>query len=119
MIKEWKIITAVLRLFNRKVILNTFLGLFSIVFGIFLYVSFFYDTLPMFFSNMENIEKNILALVIVITTIFIFIRMVLNVEITLERYIIFIFYVSFLPLCLVFHVGKRLGAIAFKFPSWN
>ncbi|MDQ0208598.1 glycopeptide antibiotics resistance protein [Alkalicoccobacillus murimartini] len=50
---------------------------------------------------MENIEKNILALVIVITTIFIFIRMVLNVEITLERYIIFIFYLVVLVLGLL------------------
>lgn len=85
---------------SRKVI-KLILFLISVVFGILLYLKFFMNLLPMFFANMENIEKNILAVLLIIFSTYLLINIVFNLDSKLERYSILGIYLFILILGLL------------------
>jgi hypothetical protein len=55
----------ILAFLKSKWTVNIILFVFSAIVGILLYVAIFMDILPRFFANLENIEKSILAMIIV------------------------------------------------------
>jgi hypothetical protein len=55
----------ILAFLKSKWTVNIILFVFSAIVGILLYVEIFMDILPRFFANLENIEKSILAMIIV------------------------------------------------------
>ncbi len=87
--------------FTSRKIIKSILFLLSVVFGILLYLKFFINLLPMFFSNMENIEKNILAVLLIIFSTYLLINIALNLDNKLERYSILGIYLLILILGLL------------------
>ncbi len=62
--------------------------LVSILVGILVYVGFFIDILPMFFANMESTNKNVLAVLIIIFTIYVLLNIVFKLDNKIDRYLI-------------------------------
>ncbi|GEK30448.1 hypothetical protein KZO01_07570 [Kurthia zopfii] len=64
----------------------------SIILGVLSYLLFFVNILPMFFANMENIEKNILAILIIIFAHYSLLTIIFNVDQKIERILLFVLY---------------------------
>ena len=93
---------------KSKKIKNIIIALFSILMSVGLYFGFFMDKLPLFFPNMENIEKNILALLILIVTIYILLKIVFLIDTKKDRYILLLLYLFILVLGLL-RPDKKYG----------
>lgn len=104
-------------LLKSKKALKILLLLFSVLIGFVLYLTIFINILPMFFSNMENIEKNILAILIIIFTVYILIAIVFNLDTKVERYVILILYLIVLLLGLLRPDQSNFGETGIY--SWN
>lgn len=77
------------------------LFLISLIIGLVMYFGFLINMLPLFFANMESIEKNMLALVIVIASIYILLKMIVHVNSKADVYILVILYMFVLFLGLL------------------
>lgn len=104
-------------LLKSKKGLKILLLLFSVLIGFVLYLTIFMNILPMFFSNMENIEKNILAILIIIFTIYILIAIAFNLDTKIERYVILFLYLIVLLLGLLRPDQSNFGETGIY--SWN
>lgn len=102
---------------KSKWIMNIILFIFSAVAGTFLYVEFFMDILPRFFANMENIEKNILALIIVIFSVYTLLKIVLNRDTGRDRYLLLSLYIIVLLLGLLRPDQQNFGETGLY--DWN
>lgn len=102
---------------KSKWTVNIILFIFSAVAGTFLYVKFFMDILPRFFANMENIEKNILALTIVILTVYTLLKIVLNQDTGIDQYLLLSLYVIVLLLGLLRPDQQNFGKTGLY--DWN
>lgn len=108
---------AVAKLIKSEKVIKIFLFLFSFISGIFIYFVFFMDMLPMFFANMENIEKNILAALIVIFTIYIVLKIIFSLDNKADKYLILGLYVLVLMLGLLRPDQQNFGNTGSV--SWN
>lgn len=88
-------------LLKSKPLVKTVLFLLSSLVGIWLYLTFFMNLLPRFFANMENIEKNILAVLIIIATTYILLLILFRIDNKKERYILLSLYLLVLILGLL------------------
>ncbi|WP_246234773.1 VanZ family protein [Bacillus aquiflavi] len=75
------------------------------------------DILPRFFANMENIEKNILALTIVILTVYTLLKIVLNRDTGIDRYLLLSLYIIVLSLGLLRPDQQHFGETGLY--NWN
>ena len=80
---------------------NVIIALCSILMGVGLYLGFFMNKLPLFFPNMENIEKNILALLILIVAIYILLKIVFLIDTKKDKYILLLLYLFILVIGLL------------------
>lgn len=97
--------------------MKVLLFLFSVLAGIFLYIGFFMDILPMFFANMENIEKNILAIIIITLTVYVLLNIIFNLDTKIDRYLILVLYLLVLVLGLLRPDQQYFGKIGLY--AWN
>jgi VanZ like family len=88
-------------LFQSKNLVKGIVFLISCLIGLALYFKFFIDILPRFFGNMENIEKNILAALIIVVTTYILLLIVCGLDNAIERYVLVGCYVLVLILGLL------------------
>lgn len=102
---------------KSKWTINILLLVISIVGGILLYVGFFMDLLPRFFANMENIEKNILAIIIIVLSIDTLLKIVLNLDTRVDRYLLLSLYILVLLLGLLRPDQQHFGVTGLY--SWN
>jgi len=65
----------------------------SIILGVLSYLLFFVNILPMFFANMENIEKNILAILIIIFAYYSLFTIIFNVDQKFEQILLLVLYI--------------------------
>ncbi|MDJ0332682.1 VanZ family protein [Planococcus sp. S3-L1] len=86
---------------KSKKLVKTLLFLVSLLIGSWLYVSFFMNLLPRFFGNMENIEKNILAVLIIVLTTYVLLLILLRIDSKKERYVLLGLYLLVLILGLL------------------
>ncbi|WP_211656144.1 VanZ family protein [Planococcus alpniumensis] len=86
---------------KSKKLVKILLFLVSLLIGSWLYVSFFMNLLPRFFGNMENIEKNILAVLIIVITTYILLLILLRIDSKKERYVLLGLYLLVLILGLL------------------
>jgi len=105
------------RLMKSKWTINILLFVFSIIIGTLLYVGFFMDMLPMFFANMESIDKNILAIIIVIFSIYLLLKIVFSLDTKVDRYLLFLLYVIVLVLGLLRPDQQNFGETGLY--AWN
>ncbi|MGG3963979.1 VanZ family protein [Heyndrickxia faecalis] len=105
------------RLLKSKWTINILLFVFSIIIGTLLYVGFFMDMLPRFFANMENIDKNILAIFIVIFSIYLLLKIVFSLDTKVDRYLLFLLYVIVLVLGLLRPDQQNFGET--RLYAWN
>lgn len=98
-------------------IIKILLLLLSIALGLLLYFYFFMDMLPRFFANMENIEKNILAALIIILSINVLLKMAFRIDTKIDRYILLLMYLVVLILGLLRPDQQHLGHAGFV--GWN
>lgn len=102
---------------KSKWTINILVLVVSVIVGVLLYVGFFMDLLPRFFANMENIEKNILAILIIVFSIYVLIKIVLNLDTRVDRYLLLSLYILVLLLGLLRpdqqHFGETGGY------AWN
>lgn len=86
---------------TSKKMMKILLFLISVIAGVLLYVGFFMNILPMFFANMENIEKNILAIFIITFTVYVLLSIIFNLDTKTDRYILLALYLLVLVLGLL------------------
>lgn len=98
---------------TSKKMMKVLLFLFSVLAGVLLYVGFFMDILPMFFANMENIEKNILAIIIITLTVYVLLSIIFKID----RYLILVLYLLVLVLGLLRPDQQYFGEIGLY--AWN
>jgi len=103
--------------FKSKWTVNILLFVISTIVGIMLYTGFFMDFLPRFFANMENIEKNILAIIIIVFSVYILIKIVLNLDTRLDRYLLLSLYILVLLLGLLRPDQQHFGDTGLY--AWN
>ncbi|WOV85750.1 hypothetical protein PGH26_07390 [Sporosarcina jeotgali] len=96
---------------------NILLFVISTGIGIWLYLGFFMDILPRFFANMENIEKNILAVLIIFLSIYTLLKILFNRDTSLDRYLLLGMYIIVLVLGLLRPDQKKFGDTGVY--SWN
>lgn len=75
------------------------------------------NLLPRFFANMENIEKNILAIVIIIFSIYILIKILLNLDTRVDLYLLLSLYILVLLLGLLRPDQQHFGETGLY--AWN
>lgn len=97
--------------------MKVLLFLFSVLVGVLLYVGFFMDILPMFFANMENIEKNILAIIIITLTVYVLLSIIFKLDTKIDRYLILVLYLLVLVLGLLRPDQQYFGEIGLY--AWN
>lgn len=97
--------------------MKVLLFLFSVLTGVLLYVGFFMDILPMFFANMENIEKNILAILIITLTVYVLLSIIFKLDTKIDRYLILVLYLLVLVLGLLRPDQQYFGAVGLY--AWN
>src|SRR5699024_4561232 len=102
---------------KSKWAVNIFLFVISAIVGIMIYVGFFMDLLPRFFANMENIEKNILAIIIIVLSIYTLIKIVLGFDTRVDRYLLLSLYILVLLLGLLRPDQQHFGETGLY--SWN
>lgn len=75
------------------------------------------DLLPRFFANMENIEKNILAVLIIVFLVYTLLKIAINSDTRIDRYLLLMLYIIVLLLGLLRpdqqHFGETGGY------AWN
>ncbi|MBM7542706.1 hypothetical protein JOE23_002982 [Amphibacillus cookii] len=82
-----------------------------------MYVGFFIDILPMFFANMESANKNVLAVFIVICTIYVLLNIVFKLDNKIDRYLILGLYLLVLVIGLLRPDHQYFGETGGY--SWN
>lgn len=102
---------------KSKWAVNILLFVISAIVGIMIYVGFFMDLLPRFFANMENIEKNILAIIIIVLSIYTLIKIVLGFDTRVDRYLLLSLYILVLLLGLLRPDQQHFGETGLY--SWN
>ena len=102
---------------KSKWTINILLLVISLIGGILLYVGFFMDLLPRFLANMENVEKNILAIIIIILSIYTLLKIVLKLDTRVDRYLLFSLYILVLLLGLLRPDQQHFGETGLY--SWN
>lgn len=107
------------RLMKSKWTINIILFVFSSIVGILLYIGFLMDLLPRFFANMENIEKNIIAIIIIIISLFILLKIVFNLDKKFDQYLLFLLYVTVLILGLLRPDQQNFGENGVGLYAWN
>lgn len=78
--------------FSLKRFLGIVLFLVSALIGSLLYLGYFINMLPRFFNNMENIEKNILAYIIIIWSVYTFMKILFRIDKQMDGYILLCLY---------------------------
>src|SRR5699024_6784731 len=86
---------------NSKWMINTFILILSAVIGVLLYGFFLIDFLPKFFPNMEGIGKNIIAIAIVVLTIYTLMKIIFNVDTPFDGYLLLLLYLLVLVIGLL------------------
>ncbi|MCM3317719.1 VanZ family protein [Rummeliibacillus stabekisii] len=86
---------------TSKKIMKVLLFSISVIAGILLYIGFFMNILPMFFANMENTEKNILAIFIITFTVYVLLSIIFNLDTKTDRYTLLALYLLVLVLGLL------------------
>ena len=102
--------------FNSSKILSTVLIISSILISTILYFYFFINMLPRYFNNMESIEKNMLAYLIIVISIYILMKIVFRIDQKVDRYVLVGVYF------LVLLLGLLRPDVNYKvdtFVSWN
>lgn len=102
---------------KSKWVINISLFLFSAIVGILLYVNFFMNLLPRFFANMENIEKNILAVIIIVLSVYILLKIIFNIDTKVDRYLLLSLYILVLLLGLLRPDQQHFGETGLY--AWN
>lgn len=102
---------------KSKWTINILLFVISAIAGILLYVGFFMNLLPRLFANMENIEKNILAIIIIDLSIYILIKIVVNLDTRVDRYLLLSLYILVLLLGLLRPDQQHFGETGVY--AWN
>lgn len=90
---------------------------FSLIAGIWVYMEYFLNMLPRFFPNMENIEKTILSMAIVVLTIYVLLKLVLGMATKWDRYALLLAYFTVLIFGLLRPDGQY--SIGTGDVSWN
>lgn len=80
---------------------NILLFVISAIVGILLYAGFFMNLLPRFFANMESIDKNILAIIIIVLSIYTLLKITFNFDTKIDRYLLLLLYILVLVLGLL------------------
>ncbi|MBK3493922.1 VanZ family protein [Viridibacillus sp. YIM B01967] len=101
---------------------NVIIFLFSLIVGTLLYINFLYYKLPRFFSNLDGMQKNALALLIVIFTFHVLIKIAFRIDVKFDRYLIlgmylFVLFVGLVRIDLEFHVNSTIELNPFGFIS--
>ncbi|EAC7240879.1 hypothetical protein VL69_02235 [Listeria monocytogenes] len=86
---------------SKKVFSRIILFFISLVISTVAFIKFFYNILPVYFGNMESLDKNILAFVIILLTLYILLKMTFRVHNKWDGYILFFLYVFVLVLGLL------------------
>ncbi|MBV6682394.1 hypothetical protein KV679_01680 [Bacillus sp. JRC01] len=90
---------------------------FSLIAGIWIYMEYFLNMLPRFFPNMENIEKTIFSMAIVVLTIYALLKLVLRMATKWDRYALLLAYFTVLIFGLLRPDGQY--SIGTGDVSWN
>lgn len=77
---------------KSKWTINILLFVISAIVGILLYAGFFINLLPRYFANMESIDKNILAIIIIILSIYTLLKIATNLDTKVDRYLLLLLY---------------------------
>ncbi|WP_260448459.1 VanZ family protein [Listeria innocua] len=76
----------------KKNIYKLLLFLLSLLVAFIVYFRIFYNILPMYFGNMESLNKNVLAYVVVVLTLYILLKMVFKLQNKWDGYSLLLLY---------------------------
>ena len=106
-----------LKVLKSNWVINVSLFLISAIVGILLYANFFMNLLPRFFANMENIEKNILAVIIIVLSVYVLLKIIFKLDKKVDRYLLFSLYILVLLLGLLRPDQQYFGETGLY--AWN
>lgn len=86
---------------KSKWTINILLFVISAIVGVLLYVGFFMNLLTRLFANMESIDKNILAVIVIVLSIYTLLKIACNLDTKVDRYLLLALYIFVLVLGLL------------------
>ncbi|EAD5711357.1 VanZ family protein [Listeria innocua] len=85
----------------KRIIYKLLLFLLSLLVALIVYFRIFYNILPMYFGNMESLNKNVLAFGIVVFTLYILLKMVFKLQNKWDGYLLLLLYLFVLTIGLL------------------